>query len=125
MDFDLNDEQRMFREAVRDFCEKELAPHAAAVDEKGELHWPAIHKMPALGLTGMVVPEEFGGADMDTISIAIAIEEIGGASVARPGFLWRRIMAWAAGRLSDGERASSRNAICRHSPAARPSDRWR
>ena len=77
MDFDLNEEQRMYHDAVRDFCEKELAPHAADVDEKGELHWPAIKKMPGLGLTGMVVPEEFGGADLDTISIAIAIEEIG------------------------------------------------
>jgi alkylation response protein AidB-like acyl-CoA dehydrogenase len=77
MDFDLNEEQRMYRDAIRDFCEKELAPHAAEVDEKGALHWPAIKKMPGLGLTGMVVPEEFGGADMDSISIAIAIEEIG------------------------------------------------
>jgi alkylation response protein AidB-like acyl-CoA dehydrogenase len=77
MDFDLNDEQRMFKEAVRAFCEKELAPYAAEVDEKGELRWEAIHKMPQLGLTGLQVPEEYGGANMDTVSVALAIEELG------------------------------------------------
>jgi butyryl-CoA dehydrogenase len=79
MDFDLNAEQRMFRDAVRDFCQKELAPYAAEVDEKGELRWEAIKKMPALGLTGMSVPEKYGGAELDTISIALAVEELGRA----------------------------------------------
>lgn len=77
MDFALNEEQQMYRRAVRDFCEKELKPYAAGVDETGELHWDAIRKMPALGLTGLQVPEEYGGAGLDTISAAIALEEIG------------------------------------------------
>lgn len=79
MYFDLNEEQRMYRDAVRDFCQRELAPYAAEVDETGELRWEAIKKMPNLGLTGMVVPEEYGGANLDAISVAIAIEEIGRA----------------------------------------------
>lgn len=76
MDFALTDEQRMFRSAVRDFAEHELAPYAADVDRRQELRWEAIAKMPALGLTGLQVPEEYGGADMDSISAAIAIEEV-------------------------------------------------
>src|SRR5688572_26759706 len=76
MDFGLTDEQRMYRAAVRDFVEKELKPFAAEIDEKRELRWEAIAKMPALGLTGLQVPEEYGGAGLDSISAAMAIEEI-------------------------------------------------
>ena len=79
MDFELNEEQRMYQRAVRDFCEAELRPYAAEVDEFGDLRWEAIRKMPALGLTGLQVPEEYGGAGLDTISAAIAIEEVGRA----------------------------------------------
>ncbi len=77
MDFSLSEEQEMFRRAVRDFCQKELKPYAAEVDRTGELRWDAIRKMPSLGLTGLQVPEEYGGADLDSVSTAIAIEEIG------------------------------------------------
>jgi len=79
MDFELNDEQKMFQRAVRDFCEGEVKPYAAEVDETGELRWEAIAKMPALGLTGLQVSEEYGGAGLDTISASIAIEELGRA----------------------------------------------
>jgi alkylation response protein AidB-like acyl-CoA dehydrogenase len=79
MDFELSEEQRMYQRAVRDFCDAELMPYAAEVDERGELRWEAIRKMPALGLTGMHVPEEYGGAGLDTISQCIAIEELGRA----------------------------------------------
>jgi alkylation response protein AidB-like acyl-CoA dehydrogenase len=77
MDFDLNQEQRMFQAAVRDFAEAEIAPHAAAADRSGELPWAAIHKMPELGLTGMQVPEDYGGAGLDTICASLAVEELG------------------------------------------------
>jgi alkylation response protein AidB-like acyl-CoA dehydrogenase len=77
MDFELSDELQMFQRAVRDFCESELKPHATEADETGKLAWSAIHKMPSLGLTGLQVPEAYGGADMDTIGASIAVEEIG------------------------------------------------
>ncbi len=77
MDFELNEEQRMFQRAVHDFCEKELKPYAAEVDETGEMRWEAIRKMPPLGLTGLQVPEEYGGAELDTVCMSIAVEEIG------------------------------------------------
>lgn len=77
MDFELNDEQSMFQRVVRDFCEAELKPYATDVDEQGDLHWPAIKKMANLGLLSLQVPEAYGGADLDTLSASIAVEEIG------------------------------------------------
>lgn len=77
MDFLLDDDQRMFQRVVRDFCEAELKPFAAEVDESGELHWPAIRKMADLGLLSLQIPEDYGGAELDTVSAAIAIEEVG------------------------------------------------
>jgi alkylation response protein AidB-like acyl-CoA dehydrogenase len=77
MDFELSAEQRMYQRAVRDFCEGEIKPYAAEADRTGELRWEAIRKMPTLGLTGLQVPEDFGGAGLDTISASIAVEELG------------------------------------------------
>jgi alkylation response protein AidB-like acyl-CoA dehydrogenase len=79
MDFELTQEQHMYQRAVRDFCAKEIKPYAAEVDETGEMRWEAIRKMPELGLTGLQVPEEYGGAGLDTVSVAIALEELGWA----------------------------------------------
>ncbi len=79
MDFELTKEQQMYQRAVRDFCAKEIKPYAGEVDETGEMRWEAIRKMPELGLTGLQVPEEYGGAGLDTISVAIALEELGWA----------------------------------------------
>src|SRR5690606_28076633 len=79
MDFELTGEQRMYQRAVHDFCAGELKPYAAQVDETGELRWEAIRKMPELGLTGLQVAEEYGGAGLDTVSAVIAREELGWA----------------------------------------------
>lgn len=77
MDFDLNHEQKMFQRVVRDFCVAELKPYAAEVDETGEMRWDAVRKMADLGLLSLQVPEEYGGAELDTISASIAVEELG------------------------------------------------
>lgn len=79
MDFELSEEHRMWQRAVRDFCEAELKPYAAEVDETGKLHWEAIRKMRDIGLLGLNIPEEYGGIDMDTVGVAIAMEELGRA----------------------------------------------
>ena len=101
MDFALNDEQRMFRNAVRDFVSKEIAPYAAEVDANESLRWEAIAKMPRLGLTGLQVPEEYGGAGLDSVTAAIALEEIargcgstGLAMAAHNGLCCFPIMKW-------------------------------
>lgn len=77
MDFELNEEQKMWREAVHDFVAREVKPQAREVDERSEFNWQATRKMGPLGLLGLNVPEEYGGAGIDTISAAIAIEELG------------------------------------------------
>lgn len=79
MDFNLNEEQRMWRDAVHDFVAREVKPSARDVDEKAEFNWEAAKKMGPFGLLGMNVPEEYGGSDVDAISMAIAIEELGWA----------------------------------------------
>ena len=79
MDFELNKEQQMWQRIVRDFCESEVKPYAAEVDETGQLHWDAIRKMKDVGLISLEAPEALGGMEMDTISVAIALEELGRA----------------------------------------------
>ena len=79
MDFTLNEEQRLFQEAVRDFCEREIKPYAAEVDATGQMRMDAIAKMPDLGLVGLQVPEAYGGADFDSVGVVIAMEELGRA----------------------------------------------
>ncbi len=77
MDFDLVPEQKMWQEAVHDFVRQEVKPRAREVDETASFNWEAVRKMGPLGLLGMNVPEEYGGAGIDAVSAAIAIEELG------------------------------------------------
>ncbi len=79
MDFELNQEQQMWQRAVRDFCQSELKPHAAEVDETGQLHWDSIRKMRDIGLLSLEVPEDYGGIEIDTVSLVLALEELGRA----------------------------------------------
>jgi alkylation response protein AidB-like acyl-CoA dehydrogenase len=79
MDFELSHEQHMWQRVVRDFCEAELKPHAAEVDQTGELHWESIRKMRDVGLLSMEVPEDYGGIETDTTSLVVALEEVGRA----------------------------------------------
>src|SRR5512143_1232329 len=77
MDFDLSDEQRSWQRTVHDFVAREVEPRAHDVDEKSEFNWAAVRKGAALGLLGLSIPEQYGGADMDAVSAAIAIQELG------------------------------------------------
>jgi butyryl-CoA dehydrogenase len=76
MEFALNKEQEMVKKMARQFAEKEIAPIAADIDEKAEFPTETIRKMGELGFMGMTVPKEWGGAGMDDLSYAIAVEEI-------------------------------------------------
>jgi butyryl-CoA dehydrogenase len=79
MDFDLTEEQRLIRDTARDFAAREIAPKAAELDKTGR--WPSeiIKQMAELGFLGMAIPQEYGGAGMDTVSYALAMEEISAA----------------------------------------------
>ncbi|PDM40819.1 MULTISPECIES: acyl-CoA dehydrogenase [unclassified Geobacillus] len=79
MNFELTKEQQMIKEMVREFAEKEIAPNAAKWDKEAYFPVEVFKKMGELGLLGIPFPEEYGGAGGDTISYAIAVEEIGRA----------------------------------------------
>lgn len=76
MKLELNDQQIMIQKMVREFAEKEIAPFAAELDKKAEYPTKILQKMAKLGLLGIIIPPEYGGAGLDTISYAIVIEEI-------------------------------------------------
>lgn len=75
--FELTAEQQDFRHFVHEFVAKEVKPMARHTDETGEFNWTAVRKMGPMGLLGLEVPEAYGGAGVDPISAAIAIEELG------------------------------------------------
>jgi alkylation response protein AidB-like acyl-CoA dehydrogenase len=79
MEFELNEEQRTWQKVVHEFVSNEVRPKAHEVDETGVFNWEAVRKMGPLGLLGLSIPEEYGGAGIDAISAAIAIEELGWA----------------------------------------------
>jgi len=76
MNFELNEEQRLVRDMVRDFAQQELAPRAAQVDKSEEFPAENIRKMAELGLLGLPYPEKYGGGGGDYLSYAIAVEEV-------------------------------------------------
>lgn len=76
MDFQLTDEQKQIRDLAREFAQKEIAPIAARIDETGEFPIETVKRMGELGLMGIEIPEEYGGAGLDTISYVLAMEEI-------------------------------------------------
>jgi alkylation response protein AidB-like acyl-CoA dehydrogenase len=76
MDFHLSEEQRLWRKVVHDFVAKEIKPLAQEINEQEEIPKSILEKMGPMGLLGMSVPEKYGGAEIDAISAAIAIEEI-------------------------------------------------
>ena len=79
MDFELTEDQRLIRASARDFAVREVAPKAAELDKTGR--WPSeiVAKMADLGLLGMTVPQEYGGAGMEALSYALAMEEVSAA----------------------------------------------
>ncbi len=79
MEFDLTQEQRLWRETVHEFCAREVRPFAAEMDARGEFNAAAVRKMAPLGLLALNIPEEYGGSGVDAVSAAIAIEELGWA----------------------------------------------
>lgn len=76
MDNILSEKHRVVRRSVRRFCERELQPIAREIDHEARFPWEVVEKMGRLGYFGIQVPKELGGADLDSLSYAIIIEEI-------------------------------------------------
>ena len=75
--FALTEDHETFRKVVRDFAERELAPHVAQWDREHHFPVDVVTAMGELGLFGLNVPEEYGGADADFTTLCVAIEELG------------------------------------------------
>ena len=76
MDFDLSDEHDLLRKTVREFAEERIAPVAEELDREHRFPYEIVSELAELGLMGIPIPEEHGGAGGDTLSYAIAIEEL-------------------------------------------------
>ncbi len=82
MDFELSEEQEMIQKMVRDFTRQKIAPIANEIDRKDEFPQALFQEMAGLGMMGLSSPEEFGGAGGDTLSYALALEEMAKVSIA-------------------------------------------
>ncbi len=76
MDLDLTQEHELVRSTVREFAEQRVAPVAEELDREGRFPYELVAELAELGLMGMTIPEEYGGAGADTVSYAIAVEEL-------------------------------------------------
>jgi short-chain 2-methylacyl-CoA dehydrogenase len=76
LNFDLTQEQQLVRDTVRDFAVSRIEPIAAELDREHRFPYELIAELAQLGLMGMTVPEEYGGAGTDTLSYALAVEEL-------------------------------------------------
>jgi alkylation response protein AidB-like acyl-CoA dehydrogenase len=76
MNYELTDEQELLRRTVRDFAESKVAPVAEELDREERFPYELVQELAELGLMGIPIPDEYGGAGADTVSYAIAIEEL-------------------------------------------------
>src|SRR2546423_5129025 len=83
MDFELNESQRKLVQMVRDFCVREVKPHAMEWDRDEHFPREIVSQLGELGLLGMTVPEELGGAGLDTLAVAAGGGEIAAGGGAR------------------------------------------
>ncbi|MDQ6788152.1 MAG: acyl-CoA dehydrogenase [Acidobacteriota bacterium] len=76
MNFDLTEEQQMVQNSIREFAGNEIAPRAREYDEQEKFPREQLSGLAELGLMGMIIPEEYGGAGFDAVSYVLALEEI-------------------------------------------------
>jgi len=76
VDLELREEQRLLRDTVRDFARQEIAPVAEELDRAKAFPYEIVLKMGVLGLMGIPFPEEYGGGGADTLTYALAVEEL-------------------------------------------------
>ena len=107
MNFELSDEQRLFRDTVREFALAEVTPVAEEFDRTKSFPYEIVGKLGGLGLMGIPFPEEYGGGGGDMLSYALAVEELAriDSSVASPS---PRTFRWGPSRSNTGEGTSRR-----------------
>lgn len=105
MDFSFTDDQRSIQSIARDFAHKRIAPVAAQFDASGQFPLENIQEMGQMGLMGIEVPVEYGGAGMDPISYALAMMEIAAADAAHSTIMSVNNSLFCHGILSNGSEA--------------------
>ncbi|MDX6741006.1 acyl-CoA dehydrogenase family protein [Actinocorallia sp. A-T 12471] len=99
MDFELTDEQRLFRQTLRDFADKEIMPVASEWERTGRYPAEFVARFKEMGLFGLNVPEEYGGLGADRVSYALAFEEIARAWLGAAGLFGPHSVAcWMVAR---------------------------
>jgi alkylation response protein AidB-like acyl-CoA dehydrogenase len=93
MDFELNEQQAAFRDLIRDFARRSIAPVARQWEQEGRYPTEIVDEMKAMGLFGMLVPPEYGGIGIDAVSYSIVFEEISKAWMGVAGILGSHSMA--------------------------------
>ncbi len=109
--FPLTSEHKMIRDAARDFANKEIAPIAAAFDESGEFPAQTIKKMGEMGFMGIEMPENYGGAEMDTLAYVLALEEISKVDAAHGVIMSVNNSLYCHGILKFGSEAQKKQFI--------------
>jgi len=108
MDFNLTENQLMIQAAARDFAQREIAPVAASFDVSGDFPADNVRKAGELGFMGVEVPEEYGGAGMDSISYVLMMEEIAYADAAHATIVSVNNTLYNNGILQFGSEAQKR-----------------
>jgi len=84
MDFELSEEQRLFRDTIRDFVAKEIEPVASEWEATDRYPAEIVEGLKEMGLFGMMIPEEYGGLDLDFVTYAMVLK-----SSRSPGTVWQ------------------------------------
>src|SRR4051794_5625371 len=79
MDFSLSEEQQLIRHTAREFCDREIVPHAREWDRTERMDLAIVAKLADVGFLGCALPEEYGGMGLDTVSYCLVMEELGRA----------------------------------------------
>src|SRR5207244_8063006 len=107
MDFELSAEQAEFRDLVREFARRSIAPVAREWELSGRYPTEIVDEMKAMGLFGMLVPQEYGGTAIDAVSYAIVFEEISRAWMGIAGILGSHSLAtWMLAKYGTPEQRS-------------------
>src|ERR1700686_1817219 len=120
MDFELSEQQAAFRDLMRDFARKSIRPVAREWELAGRYPEEIVDEMKAMGLFGMLVPEDFGGIAIDAVSYSVVFEEI-----SKPWMGVAGILGWRCRASPSPSRR--RAATCRASPrwlGGRPTTTW-
>jgi len=111
MNFNLTEEQQMIQAAARDFARERIAPVAAEFDQSGEFPLENIQAMGELGLMGIEVPEEYGGAGLDTIGYVLAMIEVCAADAAHGTIMSVNNSLFCNGILKHGTEAQKKEYV--------------